>query len=141
MHKLINGYTKDSLKKLILTNNTGKQAMYQSVITEDNAGQFFKVGEVVNEYCVYFNTQDGNRCAIGCCIPDSFIEKNKDILTQEIDVKSLVETYPKLEKYMPMDMEGCRKFQGAHDSDKWKTTGLTFHEFLCNWIDENTLEA
>jgi len=138
MYKLINGYTKESLKELILKHNKGKPASYECLAEEDD--EYHCKGDVISDYCVYFNPVDENRCAIGCCLPDSFIEMNRSVVSDEIDVATLVRDYPELGEHMPFDITGCTRFQDAHDSDGWKKTGLTFHEHLCKWIDENACD-
>ena len=137
MYKLINGYTIESLKEVFKKNNTGKPALYKVVNGEnDNWDECYDEGEVINEFCVYFNPVDGNRCAVGCYIPDSFIEEHKNVVTDEIDAASLINDYPELAEHMPMEKEGLMAFQKAHDEFNESKHKLNFHDYMCSWIDE-----
>lgn len=133
MYKLINGYTKESLKAKILKNNTGSTALYKQLAESDN--EYCAEGDVLNEYCVYFNPVDGNRCAVGCCIPDDFIEENAEELHEEVCIKELLSRFPELEESMPMSIKGLDVFQRVHD--RHKAPG-SLHDKLCDWIDNNT---
>jgi hypothetical protein len=135
--ELINGYTKEKLKNLILTKNIGEPALAPPMDMENEDG--FMVKEAPG-YCVYFNPENNNRCAIGCCIPDSFIEEHKAKLQEELSVDGLLKDFPELVEHMPFDLRGCGAFQLAHDQWEIVNSGLSLHAYLCKWIDENTIE-
>jgi hypothetical protein len=60
--------------------------------------------------CLYL-TADGNKCFIGCFIPEGH-ESQKDTGA----VLSVMGRYPELIPYMPIqEPDGLRKFQYAHD--------------------------
>lgn len=94
MLKLINGWTKESVMAQVKKYNNGTKA----------------TSDINPEICVYQN-KSGNRCAIGCFIPDGH-----PALGSKKPANMLIFDYPNLKYYMPFDTEdGLRKFQKAHD--------------------------
>ena len=78
--------------------------------------------------CVY-RAQAGNRCAIGCFIPD-----NHSAFFSSASVRVILEKYPELNNYMPFkDINALRAFQKQHD-DAGK---CNVHIILDRWLEEN----
>lgn len=117
-HKTINGWTKEKMKAQIRLKNNGTRA-------HDG------------DSCKYM-TPDGNRCAVGCFIPDDQFSEG---LLESTDVTDLLIRYKHLKEYMPLEDRGLTFMQGEHDSgyDVAEATGL--HERLCAWIDQNVEDS
>ena len=92
MYKLINGWTKAAVMEQIKKYNNGTQARDKK-----------------HTVCKY-KTENGNRCAIGCFIPDGHAALN-----HEGDVLSMLNVFPDLWDKMPFDVDGIGYFQSAHD--------------------------
>lgn len=113
MYKLKDGWTKAKIMEKIKKYNNGSKSW------EGNSN------------CVY-QTKTGNRCAIGCFIPD-----NHPGLNYEGDVLGLLETYPSLKEYMPFDEPGSlRDFQQAHDTAK---SSHEIYKVIEYWIDNKIM--
>jgi len=111
MYKCINGYTKETMKKQISKYNDGSRST-----DEDNTS------------CVYLDTA-GNRCTIGCFIPD-----NHTGLHFGMPAKSLIKKYPDLAKFMPIELDALNTFQRVHDN---LPSGKDLKTELFRWIDKN----
>jgi hypothetical protein len=96
MFKLSNGWTKERVMEQIRKYNNGTR----SEVSED--------GEI---NCLY-KAPNGNRCAIGCFIPD-----DHPSLEWEGGVLHLKRIYPELMKLMPFDEPmALLAFQRSHDN-------------------------
>lgn len=94
-YKLAKGWTKRKVMNRIKEYNDGSRCIEISI---------------ENISCVY-ESKNGNRCAIGCFIPD-----NHQALSSRDPVKILLKRYPELVEYMPFhDTEALRDFQNTHD--------------------------
>lgn len=93
--KLINGWTKERVLEQVKKYNKGLPAT------------------VRNQACAYL-TEDGNRCAVGCFIPDGHPSLRAG---NTASVGDLLREYPELMENMPFT-EGAAiaQFQGAHDA-------------------------
>jgi hypothetical protein len=111
-YKLINGWTKNKMKEYIVKYNKNTPA-------------------VDNQTCVY-ETEDGNRCAIGIFIPDSF----KIALKFDSGVKKLLDKYPELNDYMPLEIEGLKRMQDIHDNPFNSNTHAVLLGFVNNEVTE-----
>jgi len=108
----INGWTKEKMKAQIRKYNNGTLAR-----------EGFS--------CAYKN-EVGNRCAIGCFIPDAFFEGPINIY--DLSVVGLLNRYPFLYTYMPFEENKVlTEFQNIHDK------AIQTHEELFKWIDENVI--
>lgn len=104
-----NGYTKATIIAKIRLGNNGTRAV-------DNGG------------CVYL-TDGGNKCGIGCFIPDGHAAQGITC-----SVKDLLRTYPDLLAYMPLaELEGLQEMQRAHDS----CLDADPRDVLEDWINDN----
>lgn len=92
MIRLINGWTKAKVMKQVKKYNDGTRA----INGRDGA-------------CAY-QTGDGNRCAVGCFIPD-----NHSALESDLPADKLIERYPDLANVMPFRAYDLCSFQVAHD--------------------------
>lgn len=107
----LNGHNRNSVMEQIKKYNTGKRAYDESVNQMSGNG------------CVY-ETEKGNRCAVGCFIPDGH-----SALSYIGGASQLLDEYPELAELMPMDTDDLVKLQSEHDS--FKNDGhLTLHEVL-----------
>ena len=107
--KVQNGWTKTSIKRAIVQGNNGTRA------TEGN-------------HCAYL-TKDGNKCAVGCFIPDGHPAQNS-----QGRALMLSSEYPELR--FPLEIFGMRLLQMVHDSHK-PTDAKSVREVMLNWIDQN----
>lgn len=92
MFKLINGWTKETVMAQIRNKNNGTIARN-------------------GDSCAY-QAFDGNRCAVGCFIPDghpAFADR------RDLSAQKLLECYPDLASVMPFESLALRHFQYAHD--------------------------
>jgi hypothetical protein len=107
MYKLANGWTKEKVIAQVKKFNNGTKAVND-----------FKL-------CIY-KAKDGNRCAIGCFIP----EEHKEALNFQGSVGSLLNRYPNLKPYMPFaNLDALEDFQRAHDC-----TNLNVHVAVENFL-------
>lgn len=108
MIKLINGWTKETVMAQVKKYNNGKQSL------DDRS-----------EGCVYLGI-NGNRCAVGCFIPDGHPALQSDKGSSEI-----ISEYPELEKLMPFELGDLRKFQYVHDrANSYRNIHEAIQEFL-----------
>jgi hypothetical protein len=93
-HKLINGWTKETVMAQVKKYNNGTKATKEW-----------------QRVCQYL-TDKGNRCAIGCFIPDGH-----KALKSEVPASALVNkyNYPELAHLMPFQGDSLDAFQRAHD--------------------------
>ena len=113
--KLINGWTKESVM--------AQAKKYNNDYTSVNS---------FTGSCSYEN-RDGNRCAIGCFIPDGHIS-----LKATENVKHLLEMYPELANKMPLESKGLVKFQDVHDflfQESHFTSINGVHKAIQNFLD------
>lgn len=89
--KPINGYTKKDIIWYLTTFNDGTQCMDQDGV------------------CAY-ESSNGNHCAVGCFIPS-----NHKGMELDGEVKILLEEYPDLEDYMPLEIAALVELQAIHD--------------------------
>lgn len=108
-YKTINGWTKELIINAIKLGNNGTSFS-------------------VSGMCVYRN-KDNNKCGVGVFIPDDLYHKRCEF----IGVDSLLTTYPGLNDFMPLNLDGLRLLQSKHDN--FSTNNV--HEVLTNWINEN----
>lgn len=97
-YKTLNGWTKDKMRQAILRNNNGTRA-----VGPDGA-------------CKYI-TEDGNRCAVGCFIPDELLEKARQHQGTITELYQDLDTTEAgiLEKAMPLKWSGLELLQVQHD--------------------------
>lgn len=112
MYKTINGWTKAKMKKAIKKYNNG------TLSARD--GQ-----------CVYKNSVDNNRCAVGCFLPEE-----SDLFHFQGSVIELFNQDSNLKEIMPLRLKGLSKLQLIHDNKNNQETN-NMHKILFNWIDKN----
>jgi len=110
----INGWTKEKMKVAIRAGNNGKRAF-----------------DPQEHVCRYL-TPDGNRCAVGCFLPDGHPGQSYEGTTI-----GLLNEYPELKKKMPLSPEALRRLQKVHDSHISARDALDMRDVLCEWIDKN----
>lgn len=103
MYKPINGHTKVSIIKAIEAGNKGKRSM-------------------VDNTCSYLNPITGNKCAVGCFIPDG--HPGQKVVSS---ATGLLNRYPGLKNKMPLPLDALNDFQGAHDNAR--ASRVTFNRF------------
>lgn len=109
----INGYTKESIIK---------------IIDRDFKGQAHN-GKV----CVYL-TNRGKRCAVGLFIPADNIPAQ----FHNGGVSSLLDAFPELEKEMPLNVTALVNFQHFHDHFLSPTSSVeTQKKQMIQWIMDN----
>lgn len=113
MFKIINGWTKEKMKAQILVKNNGYQSRNGSM-------------------CAY-RSQDGNRCAAGCFIPDDKYRANMECNSVR---GILLEDHYGLLSLFPLDQLGMTMLQGAHDNCSSQDSE-DMREVLCRWVDQN----
>lgn len=92
-YKTANGYTKAKMIETIKTKMLDHRSWHLCGIL-----------------CAYL-AEDGNRCAIGCFIPDGHIA-----LLSLMSVNGILTNYPDLKNFMPLESKvGLRKLQKTHD--------------------------
>lgn len=121
-HLLRTGLTKAEMKAVISRENNGKQSCK---VHQYSGGSKQTV-------CLYRDAT-GNKCAIGCFIPDAEYKKIFEVR----NVQELLEIHPHLMQFMPItDTVGLMDFQHIHDTQNKVTDGKTLHERLFRFIDE-----
>lgn len=112
MFKTINGFTKESMKTAIWAGNNGKRAMNE-------------------RQCLYLS-EDNNKCAIGCFIPNGHEAQGSLLGVFNLGVK-----YEDLDKFMPLNTKGLSVMQTVHDGCY---TG-DVRDAICAWIDANVEDS
>lgn len=113
MFKTINGYTK------------------QTIIDRINAE--FK-GKSVNTNGLYCAYRFGMRkCAVGVFIPDN---EYSDAM-EERGAESLLEVFPKLRKFMPLEVLALLSLQEVHDKLDTKLDVSGQRQVLIEWVSAN----
>lgn len=105
----INGWTKEGMKSAIRAGNNGRPAKQEKM-------------------CCYL-TPDGNKCPVGCFIPDGHPSQG-----EVTNALFLIHEFPDLASIMPLPVLGLRQMQEVHDSH---TDARDVRDVLCEWIDEN----
>ena len=116
--KLINGFTKQSVKDAILRYVPEEGCMIQET-----------------ETCVYQNfDEDGceQRCAVGAFIPDGHKALPKMCCATE-----LIYDHPDLREHMPLHQDDLLKMQQKHDNAAVSPSVVSVVDELFEWIDEN----
>jgi hypothetical protein len=116
MYQTINGWTKATMKAAIRAGNNGQRA----------------VDSPTSALCRYL-TADGNRCAVGCFIPDGHEGAH---LRGAVD--DLLYSYPDLKDKMPLSPSDMWSFQRVHDSIR---APVDMHVVLETWIDANVVDG
>jgi hypothetical protein len=121
MYECINGWTKEKMIAAIQEGVKGKPSFVRTRNT-----------------CAY-RGDDGNKCAVGCFIPDS--EYLEDMDTKEGGVRPLLARHPQLERFMPLRLEALAALQAVHDS-KYDYIGGRHEDprpALIDWIEANVM--
>lgn len=117
MYKFSNGWTKQKVMEQIRKYNDGTPA----------------VGNCGN--CLYEDNK-GNRCAIGCFIPDG----HPGLQARESDVVALLIRFPDLQDYLPFsELHVLNDFQVCHDAcafDPNKNVHISIENFLNEKVEE-----
>ena len=101
MFKLANGWTKAKVLAQVKKFNNGTRAMSNQV--SSNTGK---------PYCAYQDRDNGNRCAIGCFIPNTAIGEISDKILGAWDI--VRDNH--LQDFMPFEgPNALEAFQKAHD--------------------------
>lgn len=114
-YQLADGWTLDKIRKQIRKYNNGTRATDL---------------EYAVDQCTY-QTSEGNRCLIGCFIPDEH-----DGLDFQGNVSALLEAYPELQKHMPLEKRALSLFQGVHDIIVNEPENI--HSRADTWLKEHT---
>lgn len=119
MHRPINGWTKEKIIETLNTKNIGKPSRKEG-------GQ-----------CAYFG-ENNNRCAVGCFIPDEFVETVKEWEEKCIGdgenygAVALFEHFPEIK--FPLDQDVLDSLQSVHDhTDKTSDP----RPKMVKWVEEN----
>ena len=126
--KAINGFTKALIINLIQTEFTVK--------SQNETGE-----------CVY-RGGTGSKCAVGIFIPDHSYQSDMDRMgayASGTDVESLLEAYPNLVQFMPLELEALKLLQTKHDGKppQYGAESRSDAEIkaqLIQWVEENVSE-
>ena len=111
-----NGYTRETFLQKIRQYNDGTEAR-----------TILDVSTLLGT-CRY-QAENGNRCAIGCFIPDGH-----DALNFYGDVSNLLENYPDLRDHMPFDsLTTLNSLQEVHDHQRGRPDNV--HKRIDMWLD------
>src|ERR1700677_3554187 len=116
MYKLANGWTKEKVLAQVKKYNNGTRAMKPT-----NVGG-----------CTY-KAENGNRCAVGCFIPDNY-----DVTAFYFvgGARALIKNYPDLAQYMPFDKPlALVEFQRAHDDCFDSDVYVSIEKFLRDRVE------
>lgn len=100
----INGFTRDKVMQVIRKENLGKKSSH--------------------DYTCSYRNPDGNKCLVGCFIPDDKYDELMESKTVDLD---FLEKY-NLKVNMPLRTNIMERLQKFHDRGKFK--GLTSVEFF-----------
>lgn len=117
MFTLINGFTKERMIEAIRQGNNGSKAI-----------------NPITGACVYL-ASDGNKCAVGCFIPDG----HKAQCEGEVSATFLVKKYPELKTLFPLPREGMDALQCIHDIYIRLPNGPDVRETIIEWINANVI--
>lgn len=135
--KLINGHTLESVRAALYKHNSGKKA---------NVSVATPWGE--EQECQY-QAPDGNRCFVGCFIPDGHPG-----LRHKGGVESLLINYPELQERMPLESRAhppgtpmvvrpnttpLWRFQAVHDDAPGDSVG-DLRELGLAWLEDRLAE-
>lgn len=113
-----NGWTKERMKTAINTGNNGTRSFER-------------------HNCVY-RADNGNKCAVGCFIPDEVYIPEMDIdQGSGTGADAIIHGFD-LHHYMPLNNHGMGEMQIIHDN---VDDGADIRIKLCNWIDANVEES
>ncbi len=112
-YRAINGWSKETMKLAIMVGNNGT------------------VARISGGTCMYLSSS-GNRCAVGCFIPDGHIGQQSSYA-----VSGLLGHFPDLAEQMPLDQEGLLAMQGTHDGYRGDSD---VRDVLCDWIDAHVID-
>lgn len=113
MYKTINGWTKEKMIQHVKDNFKGKST------------------SIIDLSCLYRGPK-GKKCAAGLFIPDKLY--NESMETNTISI--LIDKFPKLERFMPLNQEAMGFLQGSHDSSEPNETLYC----MLNFIEKNVEE-
>jgi hypothetical protein len=119
MYKLANGWTKERVLAQVKKYNNGTRAL-----RIDNKG---------NEIGCAYRSGDGNRCAVGCFIPERY-----DVTAFYFggSARALIDRYPDLANVMPFDEPlALTDFQNAHDDSAHNSVYKSIEEFLRKCVE------
>lgn len=124
--ELRKGWTRERLKQAIRAGNNGTPA----IRTYPDPAR-----PVVTRLACEYLTADGNRCFVGCLIPDGHPG-----LSYSGAVHGLLFSYD-LEEHMPMDVAGLMQLQAVHDDEALLGRHpRNLHALADAWIDANTVD-
>jgi hypothetical protein len=103
-HVLTNGWTIPSFRNALLTRNNGTRC-----ISDDH----------IEAQCLYYNQGNGNRCGVGCFIPDSFQGVVHNLWAS---AAALLRRHRQLVDVMPLQPGGLSALQDLHDIKTGRVT-------------------
>ena len=112
-YQALNGWTKGSILEAIAKGNLGARS-------------------IAGIRCAY-RGDGGNKCAIGVFIPDEVY--SEDCEQQTVDY--LLEQYPGLRAYMPLEVDALLSLQAIHDHAVMGSKELDPRPVLLDWIKKN----
>ena len=120
--KLINGFTKQSVKDAIL--------------------RFVPEGGCIiqeTETCVY-QAFDEDGCEMRCAV-GAFIPEGHKALPKMCSATELIYDHPDLREHMPLHQDDLLKMQQHHDAAASSSVVVNVVDELFEWIDENIEES
>jgi len=114
-YQALNGWTKETILLAIAKGNLG-------------------VRSIADSRCAY-RGGGGNKCAVGVFIPDEVY--SKDCECQTIDY--LLEQYPGLHSYMPLEVDALLSLQAIHDHAVVGSKELDPRPVLLDWVKKNVV--
>jgi len=119
-----NGWTVAATKQAIMDGNKGKRAhIYEAADTPGKGGG-----------CLYL-TPDGNKCAVGCFIPDGHEGQSL-----RGSVHMLLASHRDLEDSMPLHRDALAELQEIHD-EGYDRNSDDPRPALLRWIDANVTDT
>jgi hypothetical protein len=85
--------------------------------------------------CLYL-TPDGNKCFIGCFIPEGYeAQKSMD------DVEIMLNRFPEVKEFLPLkELRGIKAFQDVHDIHDARDNADLYTRAE-RWLEQNVKEA
>ena len=120
--KLINGFTKQSVKDAILRYVPEHGCMIRET-----------------ETCVY-QAFDGDGCEMRCAV-GAFIPDGHKALPKMCSATELIYDHPDLREHMPLHQDDLLKMQQLHDRACVTPSVVSVVDELFEWIDENIEES